>query len=69
MIFGRPGGLSFLYLLLYTDGILEAENAREEMPAGVFADKLLDTIGAWTEQGPDESMDDDLTLVVIDILN
>jgi len=70
-------------LLLYTDGILEAANANaeqfgdhslheflaqhSELSAEGFADALLAAIGEWTSSGRSESLDDDLTLVVIDV--
>jgi hypothetical protein len=70
-------------ILLYTDGILEATNANDEefgenslyeflaqhgeLPAENFADALLAAVGDWTNLGRDESLDDDLTLIVIDI--
>ena len=70
-------------LLLYTDGILEASNANDqqfgedslhdflsqnrELPAENFTDKLLSVINDWTGIGRHESLDDDLTLVVVDI--
>ena len=70
-------------LLLYTDGILEATNANDEefgenslhkflaqhseLQAEIFADTLLEAVGDWTSSRRDESQDDDLTLVVIDI--
>ena len=70
-------------ILLYTDGILEATNANDEefgenslhkflaqhseLQAESCADTLLEAVGDWTSLRRDESQDDDLTLVVIDI--
>lgn len=70
-------------LLLYTDGIIEPVNAlgeefgenslREllarhgELSASGFADALLEAIGGWTSSEQDKSVDDDRTLVVIDV--
>lgn len=72
-------------LLLYTDGIIEACNSDGEefgmeslqlylnrnhaVPVEKFADGLLKTIGSWTDLQPSQSLDDDLTMVVIDILD
>jgi sigma-B regulation protein RsbU (phosphoserine phosphatase) len=66
-------------LLLYTDGLLEAENAagesfgnaalatfikeRQELRAEQFVDLLLKEVLAWTRAG----QEDDITIVVIDI--
>jgi sigma-B regulation protein RsbU (phosphoserine phosphatase) len=70
-------------LLLYTDGILEATNARgeefgesslhrllskhRELAAENFADRILTAIDDWTKPGRGKSLDDDLTLIVIDV--
>ena len=70
-------------LLICTDGILEATNAKDEefsetslrkflaryneLSAESFADTLLATIRDWTRLGPNESLDDDLTLIVVDV--
>lgn len=70
-------------LLLYTDGVLEATNARDEdfgevglhtfladndaLAAGDLADALLAAVSEWTSPAQDESQDDDLTVVVVDI--
>ena len=72
-------------LLLYTDGIIEASNSDGEefgmeslqqylarnhtVPVEKFADSLLKAIGSWTGLQHSQSLDDDLTLVVIDILD
>jgi len=70
-------------ILLYTDGILEATNTsgeefgdsslyrflaqHSELPTENFADALLTSVGDWTNLTPDGSLDDDLTLIVVDI--
>lgn len=70
-------------LLLYTDGVLEATNAKDEdfgedglktflaghdeLSAGDLADALLAAVDGWTSPAQDESQDDDLTVVVVDI--
>ena len=70
-------------LVVYTDGILEATNDKDQdfgedslhdflarhrqLPADDFADSLVAAICAWTSPKCDESLEDDLTLVVIDI--
>ena len=69
-------------LLLYTDGITEAENEGEELfgeerlltfvaanaalPAGHFADALLAEVAAWSG-APDGTQRDDVTLIVVDL--
>ncbi len=71
-------------ILMYTDGIVEAFNEKDEefgdkrlkgllsanasRSAEEFADLLLDEVRAWTGIGPGGSLDDDLTLIVIDVL-
>jgi len=68
--------------VLYTDGILEAANAAEEMygaerfmrflevnqrlNAGEFADALLAEIAHWTGRSGEQGQQDDLTVVVFD---
>jgi sigma-B regulation protein RsbU (phosphoserine phosphatase) len=70
-------------LLLYTDGLLEAENAagdsfgdtalpafieeRQEFEAEQFADLLLKEVVAWSSHGARAGQRDDITIVVIDI--
>jgi len=70
-------------LLFYTDGILEATNARGEefgeaslhgflgrnrrLPAADFADALLAAVGDWTKAGQGQLLEDDLTLIVVDV--
>lgn len=70
-------------LILYTDGIIETRNAsgcffgdgpfknfietHAHMPAEVFADTLLDHLTKWSGKPSHESLDDDLTLIVVDI--
>ena len=69
-------------LLLYTDGITEAENEAEELfgeerllafvaangalPVGRFADGLLAEVAAWSG-APDGTQRDDVTLIVVDL--
>jgi sigma-B regulation protein RsbU (phosphoserine phosphatase) len=70
-------------LLLYTDGLLEAENAagesfgnaalgtfikeRQEFGAEQFVDLLLKEVLAWSRDGTRAGQEDDITIVVIDI--
>jgi sigma-B regulation protein RsbU (phosphoserine phosphatase) len=70
-------------LLLYTDGLLEAENAagesfghaalgtfikeRQELRAEQFVDLLLKEVLAWSRDGTRAGQEDDITIVVIDI--
>lgn len=70
-------------LLLYTDGLTEAENTAEEsfgdsvLPALIrdnqgleteqFVDLLLQKVLSWSEDGPRRGQEDDITAVVIDI--
>lgn len=70
-------------LLLYTDGILEATTPggeefgedslhdflarNRELPAENLADALLAAINDWAGRGRYESLDDDLTMVVVDV--
>lgn len=70
-------------LLFYTDGILEATNANGDefgedslqdfmvrhraLPAESFAEALLTAIRKWTGLGQRHSLEDDLTLVVLDV--
>ena len=67
-------------MILYTDGIVEASNPREEefgqqalldflekeegLPAELVVRRVIETVRSWT--GPRPSWDDDLTLLVID---
>lgn len=69
-------------LLLYTDGIFEAENENQELygeerlhafcqqkeglRADAFADGLLETLMDWS--GGAESIQDDIALIVVDVL-
>ena len=69
-------------LVLYTDGIVEAENAAAEffgeerlckfiadnsrLEAGNFADALLEEVAAWSGTSREEAPRDDVTLVVAD---
>lgn len=71
-------------ILMYTDGIVEAFNGRQEefgaqrtkdllsasagLSASDFADRLLHEVKAWTGLGRDGAFDDDLTVIVIDVL-
>jgi sigma-B regulation protein RsbU (phosphoserine phosphatase) len=70
-------------LLLYSDGLVEAENAAGEsfgdaaLPAFIqkkqnlgaeqFVDLLLKKVLAWSEGGPSGGQEDDITIVVMDI--
>jgi sigma-B regulation protein RsbU (phosphoserine phosphatase) len=70
-------------LLLYTDGLLEAENAagesfgdaalatfireRQEFGAEQFVDLLLNEVLAWSCDGTRARQEDDITIVVLDI--
>jgi serine phosphatase RsbU (regulator of sigma subunit) len=71
--------------LLYTDGIIEATNAageifgwdhfkkfissRASLPVGQFADDLIQQVTGWSGKNSQESLDDDLTLVIADFEN
>jgi serine phosphatase RsbU (regulator of sigma subunit) len=68
--------------VLYTDGVLEAANSREELygaerlmhfiernyilSANAFADSLLAEITSWTSQPTGQSQQDDITLLLFD---
>jgi len=70
-------------MVMYTDGITEARNAsgeffgeerfkefiqnHEELPAGRFTDALIAHIAAWSGKKSGGVLDDDLTLVVVDV--
>jgi sigma-B regulation protein RsbU (phosphoserine phosphatase) len=70
-------------LLVYTDGLVEAENLRgeafgetrlgefitthQDLPAEQFAERLLDNVLEWPENGSTRAQADDITVVVIDI--
>ena len=72
-------------LLVYTDGLVEAVNARgeefgeaklgefiathQDLPAEQFAERLLDEVLRWPENGNSRAQADDITVVVIDIGN
>jgi serine phosphatase RsbU (regulator of sigma subunit) len=71
--------------LLYTDGIIEASNAAGEffgwdlfkefitshagLSAGQFADDLIQRVTGWSGKNSQETLDDDLTLVIADFEN
>jgi serine phosphatase RsbU (regulator of sigma subunit) len=71
--------------LLYTDGIIEASNAdgdrfgwnlfkeyitsHASLPVGQFADKLIQRVIDWSGKHSQETLDDDLTLVIADFEN
>jgi len=71
--------------VLYTDGIVEALNPAGEiygqdrlkvfietnsgLAADQFSDRLLDVISGWSGRGLKGSLDDDLTLLVVDFEN
>ena len=70
-------------ILLYTDGIPETENpaqvafgderfrqflvAAQSAPVDQFADQLLAEVSHWSARGPDEDLDDDITMVAIHV--
>ena len=70
-------------LLVYTDGLIEAVNARgeefgeaklgefiathQDLPAEQFAERLLDEVLRWPKNGSTRAQADDITVVVIDI--
>ena len=70
-------------LLVYTDGLVEAVNARgeafgeaklgefittyQDLPAEQFAERLLDEVLGWPKNGSTRAQADDITVVVIDI--
>jgi phosphoserine phosphatase RsbU/P len=70
-------------LLVYTDGLVEAVNARGEafgearlgefitthpdLPAEQFVERLLDEVLEWPENGSTRAQADDITVMVIDI--
>ena len=70
-------------ILLYTDGIPETENpaqvafgderfrqflvAAQSTPVDQFADQLLADVSHWSERGPDEDLDDDITMVAVHV--
>jgi len=69
--------------ILYTDGITEAMNpsgdlfgeermkdfirAHADLPVGTFADAFLENLFGWSGKRSAEALDDDLTLLVVDI--
>jgi serine phosphatase RsbU (regulator of sigma subunit) len=71
-------------ILMYTDGVVEAFNAKDEefgerrlrgllsasadLSVEEFADRLLDEVKKWTGIKRDDSLEDDLTVIVIDLL-
>jgi sigma-B regulation protein RsbU (phosphoserine phosphatase) len=72
-------------LLVYTDGLVEAVSAQgeafgetqlgefiatnQDLPAEQFAERLLDKVLGWPENGSTRAQADDITVVVIDIGN
>lgn len=72
-------------VLLYTDGVTEAMNssgnlfgldrfkdfieAQSATRADPFADRLLEQISIWAGKNSGDSLDDDVTLVVVDVEN
>ena len=70
-------------LLLYTDGLLEAENrvgqsfgdavlaqfveAQQDLEAGPFVEQLLKEVLAWSQESGGPGQSDDITVVVIDV--
>jgi serine phosphatase RsbU (regulator of sigma subunit) len=73
----EPGG----WALLYTDGVTETTNpemaefgdqrlkevleADDGATANQFAERLLAELSLWSARGPDEDLDDDITMVTI----
>ena len=71
--------------ILYTDGIIEATNAAGEffgwdlfkefvtshasLSAGQFADDLIQRVTGWSGKDSQETLDDDITLVIADFEN
>jgi serine phosphatase RsbU (regulator of sigma subunit) len=71
-------------IILYTDGVIEARNRsgsflgaagfkrfiqdRRSLAPESFASALIDHLSAWTESASRNAVDDDLTLVVLDII-
>lgn len=71
-------------IVLYTDGIIEARNRageffeeerliaflkeRDSDPAGQIAEKLIDHLFHWSGKSRQTSLDDDLTLVIVDVV-
>jgi len=69
--------------LVYTDGMVEAANSRDEafgevrldefittyqhLPAEQFAERLLNEVLAWAANARTSTQADDITIVVIDI--
>jgi len=72
-------------LLIYTDGLVEAENGRgetfgetqlgefigahQDLPAEQFAERLLVDVLAWPPRSKTRTQADDITVVVVDIGN
>jgi serine phosphatase RsbU (regulator of sigma subunit) len=70
-------------LLLYTDGLLEAENAagqsfgdgalapfieaRQDLGAGPFVEQLLKEVLAWSRENGRPGQSDDITVIVVDV--
>jgi serine phosphatase RsbU (regulator of sigma subunit) len=70
-------------ILLYTDGIPETTNpegvefaadrfkqfleTEQNISTEQFADQLLTELARWSARGPDEDLDDDITIVAIRI--
>jgi serine phosphatase RsbU (regulator of sigma subunit) len=68
---------------LYTDGIVEASNmsdelfgwerfkaciiSNSELPSDKLVDKLIEDLNNWAAKGSSTTLDDDLTLVVVDV--
>jgi hypothetical protein len=68
---------------LYTDGVVEASNmsgelfgwerlkagiiSNSELPSDKLVDRLIADLTNWSAKGPSTTLDDDLTLVVVDV--
>ena len=72
-------------VLLYTDGIPETTNpegiefgtdrfrrfleAEQSISADELVDRLLEALSRWAARGSGEELDDDITIVAIDVKN
>jgi sigma-B regulation protein RsbU (phosphoserine phosphatase) len=72
-------------LILYTDGIIETRSRTGEFfgddrlqafikghssdSAGCIADKFIEHLSRWSGRSQERALDDDLTLIVIDVVD